>query len=140
MNNPKEITRVLFESFQPQAIHLFYAIGYVAIAIFTYGVYVQIRKYRRGAPDGSWGQLLNRFIDMVKTMATHRTLVRRDKSAGRAHVLIFLGFVLLFIGTSFITLQYDILQPLFGIEFWYGNFYLLFSLVLAGVMRIGPMI
>ena len=130
MNNPKEITRVLFESFQPQAIHLFYAIGYVAIAIFMYGVYVQIRKYRRGAPDGSWGQLLNRFIDMIKMMASHRTLVRRDKSAGRAHGLIFLGFILLFIGTSVITLEYDILKPLFGFQFWYGNFYLIFSLTL----------
>ena len=130
MNNPKEITRVLFESFQPQAIHLFYAIGYVAIAIFMYGVYVQIRKYRRGAPDGSWGQLLNRFIDMIKMMVSHRTLVRRDKSAGRAHGLIFLGFILLFIGTSVITLEYDILKPLFGFQFWYGNFYLIFSLTL----------
>jgi Fe-S oxidoreductase len=130
MDNPKEITRVLFENFQPQAIHLFYAIGYLAIAIFIYGVYVQIRKYRRGKPDGSWNELFKRFIDMVKTMATHRTLVRRDKSAGRAHGLIFLGFVLLFIGTSTITLEYDILEPLFGVKFWYGNFYLLFSLVL----------
>jgi Fe-S oxidoreductase len=130
MDNPKEITRVLFENFQPQAIHLFYAIGYLAIAIFIYGVFVQIRKYRRGKPDGSWNELIKRFIDMVKTMATHRTLVRRDKSAGRAHGLIFLGFVLLFTGTSIITLEYDILEPLFGVKFWYGNFYLLFSLVL----------
>jgi Fe-S oxidoreductase len=130
MDNPKEITRVLFENFQPQAIHLFYAIGYLTIAIFTYGVYVQIRKYRRGKADGSWNELFRRFIEMVKTMATHRTLVRRDKSAGRAHGLIFLGFVLLFIGTSTITLEYDILEPLFGVKFWYGSFYLLFSLVL----------
>lgn len=130
MDNPKEITRVLFENFQPQAIHLFYAIGYLAIAIFIYGVYVQIRKYRRGKPDGSWNELLHRFIEMLKTMATHRTLVRRDKSAGRAHGLIFLGFVLLFVGTATITLEYDILEPLFGVRFWYGNFYLLFSLVL----------
>jgi Fe-S oxidoreductase len=130
MDNPKEITRVLFENFQPQAIHLFYAIGYLAIAVFIYGVYVQIRKYRRGRPDGSWNELFHRFVEMVKTMATHRTLVRRDKSAGRAHGLIFFGFVLLFIGTATITLEYDILQPLFGVRFWYGNFYLLFSLVL----------
>ena len=130
MNNPREITRILFENFHPQAIHLFYAFGYAAIAVFIYGTYVQIRKYRRGKPDGSWGELLRRFIDMFKTMATHRTLVRRDKSAGRAHGLIFLGFVLLFIGTSTITLEYDILEPLFGVHFWYGNFYLWFSLVL----------
>lgn len=130
MNNAQEITRVLFENFQPQAIHLFYAIGYLAIAVFMYGVYVQIRKYRRGQPDGSWNELFQRFMGMLNTMATHRTLVRRDKSAGRAHGLIFLGFVLLFIGTATITLEYDILEPLFGIKFWYGNFYLIFSLVL----------
>ncbi len=130
MDNSKEITRVLFENFQPEAIHLFYAIGYLAVAVFIYGVYVQLRKYRRGKPDGSWNEIFKRFVDMVKTMATHRTLVRRDKSAGRAHALIFLGFVLLFIGTSTITLEYDILEPLFGVKFWYGYFYLLFSLVL----------
>ena len=142
MNNPKEITRILFENFQPQAIYLFYAFGYAAIAIFIYGCYIQIRKYRRGKPDGSWRELLHRFINMVKTMATHRTLVRRDKNAGRAHGLIFFGFVLLFIGTSTITLEYDILEPLFGVQFWYGNFYLWFSLVLdlAGLGLIAGLI
>lgn len=130
MNDPTEITRILFQNFDPKAIYLFYAIGYLAIAVFVYGVYAQIRKYRRGKPDGSWNELIKRFIEMTKTMATHRTLVRRDKSAGRAHGLIFFGFVLLFIGTATITLEYDILQPLFGVKFWYGNFYLLFSLVL----------
>lgn len=130
MNDPTQITRILFQDFDPKAIYLFYAIGYLAIAVFIYGVYVQIRKYRRGKPDGSWNELFQRFVEMVKTMATHRTLVRRDKSAGRAHGLIFFGFVLLFIGTATITLEYDILEPLFGVKFWYGNFYLLFSLVL----------
>ena len=130
MTNPIEITRILFEDFQPQTIHLFYAFGYAAIAAFIYGTYTQIRKYRRGKADGSWGELLCRFWDMVKTMGTHRTLVRRDKKAGRAHALIFFGFILLFIGTSTITLEYDILAPLFGVKFWYGNFYLWFSLVL----------
>ena len=130
MTNPIEITRILFEGFQPQTIHLFYAFGYAAIATFIYGTYTQIRKYRRGKADGSWGELLCRFWDMVKIMGNHRTLVRRDKKAGRAHALIFFGFILLFIGTSTITLEYDILAPLFGIKFWYGSFYLWFSLVL----------
>lgn len=134
MTNSTEITRVLFENFQPQAIYLFYVFGYAAIASFIYGTYIQIRKYRRGKPDGSWGALLHRFVDMVKTMLAHRTLVRRDKKAGRAHGLIFFGFVLLFIATSTITLEYDILEPLFGVRFWHGRFYLWFSLIvdLAG--------
>jgi hypothetical protein len=38
MNNPKEITRILFENFDPQMIYLFYAFGYAAIAVVNYGV------------------------------------------------------------------------------------------------------
>ena len=140
--NSTNITRILFENFQPHAIQLFYALGYAAIAVFIYGTHTQVRKYRRGQPDGSWGELIHRFIDMVKTMATHRTLMRRDKNAGRAHALIFFGFVLLFIGTSIITLEYDILGPLFNIHYWNGSFYLWFSLVLdlAGLGLIAGML
>lgn len=130
MNETQEITRILFEGFQSSSIYLFYAFGYSAIAVFFYGCYIQVRKYRRGQPDASWGEFLSRFWDMVKTMLTHRTIKRRDKAAGKAHAGIFFGFVLLFIGTSTITLEYDILEPLFGFKFWYGDFYLWFSLVL----------
>src|ERR1019366_10754914 len=73
---------------------------------------------------------------------SHRTIARRDAAAGAAHRLIFYGFALLFIGTSTITLQYDILEPLFGIRFWHGKFYLVFSLVLdvAGVALVGGLV
>lgn len=130
MYEAQEITRILFQGFQTSSIYLFYAIGYAAIGVFLYGCYVQVRKYRRGQPDAAWGELLARFWVMVKTMLTHRTIKRRDKAAGKAHAGIFFGFVLLFIGTATITLEYDILEPLFGFKFWYGDFYLWFSLVL----------
>lgn len=136
--DPKDITRILFEDFRPQAIYLFYAVGYTAIAVFLYGVYTQIRKYSRGQPDAAWSVLWTRFVDMATIMFTHRTLKRRDPAAGRMHAAIFFGFVLLFIGTSTITLEYDILEPLFGVRFWYGDFYLLFSLIMdvAGLAMI----
>lgn len=130
MNEAQNITRILFEGFQTSSIYLFYALGFAAIGIFIYGCYVQVRKYRRGKPDAAWGELLSRFWDMVKTMLTHRTIKRRDNAAGKAHAGIFFGFILLFIGTSIITLEYDILEPLFGFKFWYGDFYLWFSLIL----------
>ncbi|MDR2874777.1 MAG: 4Fe-4S dicluster domain-containing protein [Methylobacillus sp.] len=137
-----QITRVLFENFQPKAIYLFYAFGYAAIAVFAWGAYTQIRKYRRGQPDPSWGNLAARFVDMVKIMLTHRTLKRRDTAAGKAHALIFFSFLTLLVGTATITLEYDILKPLTGWQFWYGKFYLLFSLVLdfAGVGLIGGLL
>ena len=55
------VTRILFESFSAAEVRLFYAFGYAAIAVFAYGVYVQIRKYRRGAPLKLDGSLRKRF-------------------------------------------------------------------------------
>jgi hypothetical protein len=136
------VTRVLFEDFTPSAVRLFYAIGYSAIAVFLYGVYAQVRKYRRGAPAGIPLNLLPRLESMFAILLNHRMIRRRDRPAGEAHRLIFYGFVLLFLGTATITLDYDILGPLFGVHFWHGEFYLWFSLVLdvAGVMLGGGLL
>jgi Fe-S oxidoreductase len=133
------VTRILFEAFPTAEVWLFYALGYAAIGIFGYGVYVQIRKYHRGAALQLDGSLWSRFTDMVAIVLRHSTVARRDPAAGAAHRLIFYGFVLLFLGTATITLEYDILEPLFGIRFWHGAFYLVFSLILdvAGVALIG---
>jgi Fe-S oxidoreductase len=136
------VTRVLFEDFAPSAVRLFYAIAYSAIAVFLYGVYAQVRKYRRGVPAGMPLNLLPRLESMVAILLNHRMIKRRDRPAGEAHRLIFYGFVLLFLGTATITLDYDILGPLFGVHFWHGEFYLWFSLVLdvAGVMLAGGLL
>jgi Fe-S oxidoreductase len=135
MTNVNAATRVLFEDFAPAAIVAFYVIAYTAIAVFFFGVYVAVRKYRRGSAAEVDGDLLARLRVMVGTVLSHRTIARRDHAAGGAHRLIFYGFVVLFLGTTTITLDYDILGPLFGVHFWHGNFYLWFSLVLdvAGV-------
>jgi Fe-S oxidoreductase/nitrate reductase gamma subunit len=131
-----DVTRVLFEDFTPAAVRLFYVIACAAVATFGFGVYIQVRKYRRGAAANLSGDLLTRFKAMVGTVFSHRTIARRDRMAGAAHRLIFYGFLLLFIGTATITLDYDILGPLFAVHFWHGKFYLGFSLVLdvAGVL------
>src|SRR5882724_3915747 len=131
-----DLTRILFEDFAPAAVRLFYVIACAAMGVFVFGVYTQVRKYRRGAPLSVSGELLTRFKAMLGTVLTHRTIARRDRKAGTAHRLIFYGFVLLFIGTATITLDYDILGPLFGAHFWHGQFYLGFSLVLdvAGLL------
>ena len=139
MSRTDAVTRILFEAFPTAEVRLFYALGYSAIGIFCYGVYVQIRKYRRGAALKLEGGLWSRFSGMVAIVLRHSTVARRDAAAGAAHRLIFYGFMLLFLGTATITLEYDILEPLFGIRFWHGTFYLVFSLILdvAGVALVG---
>ena len=110
---------------------------------FVWGCHVEVRKYRRGQPDPAPRiDLGRRLLQMAADVLSHRTVARRDAAAGHAHRLIFYGFVLLFIGTSIITLQEDVTDALFGVKFWYGDFYLGFSLVLdlAGVALIAGLV
>ena len=123
-------TRELFWNVDGAAYSAFYAIGFTAIAIFIYGFARHFVKYARGqkaqTPVNAWRGFWRMWVDLF----SQRTVRRRDRYAGVSHSKIFYGFVILFIGTSIITVDYDITEPLFGVTFWHGTFYLIFSLVL----------
>lgn len=140
-HQPQAVTRILFQDFPTWMMVIFYIAAIAAIIAFSYGCYVQIRKYRRGQSLSLSGVTAG-LMGMVEEMLSHRNLKRRDQSAGKAHALIFFGFALLFIGTATITLEYDILAPITGWRFWYGSFYLWFSLVvdIAGLALVGGLI
>jgi hypothetical protein len=78
------VTRILFEAFSAAEVRLFYLLGYAAIAVFLYGAYVQIRKYRRGAALRLEGGVRQRLGDMLGSVLSHRTIDRRDPAAGGA--------------------------------------------------------
>ncbi len=136
-HNAEQITRILFQEFPTWMLVSFYIAAFATIAIFLYGCFVQVRKYRYGQPL-HFNELGQGIVGMIKDVFSHRTIKRRDSSAGLLHALIFFGFALLFIGTAIITLEYDITEPLIGFKFWYGWFYLWFSLILdiAGISLI----
>jgi len=126
------VTRILFQDFAPWMVISFYLYATLAVSVFGWGVYVQARKYLSGkkAKIRGWAFIGARIADTFKMVLSQRTVRRRDPAAGWLHAGIFYGFVLLFIGTSIITLQEDIVGPLLKLKFWYGDFYLLFKLTL----------
>ncbi len=140
-HQPQAVTRILFQDFPTWMMVTFYIAAIGAIVAFGYGCYVQIRKYRRGQ-SVSFSSIANGLQNMVRELLSHRNLKRRDQNAGKAHGLIFFGFALLFIGTATITLEYDILAPITGWRFWYGSFYLWFSLIvdIAGLALVGGLV
>lgn len=135
-------TRELFWSLGQVGHALFYAIAIAAMAGFAWGFLRHILKYRRGAALPFKLDLAAGIARMAADVLSHRTLRRRDRYAGAAHAAIFFSFTLLLIGTATITLEYDITRPLFGFEFWYGRFYLVYSLVLdlAGLTLIAGLL
>ncbi len=129
-------TRALFWGLSSLQVLIFYGVAFTVIAGFIWGCWRAVAKYRRGQPSPVRLDLWAGFKRMLLDMLSHRTVRRRDRIAGAAHMAIFYGFAVLLLGTSIITLQHDILEPLFGIVFWRGTFFLLFSLTLdiAGVL------
>ena len=102
----------------------------VAIGAFFWGVANLYRKYLRGRRLELPANLPGRIGRAISVMFSHAWLKRRDSLAGIAHAGIFYGFVALFLGTTILFFQLDIIEPLFGWTFWKGDFYLGYSLAL----------
>ncbi|GHU07628.1 hypothetical protein AGMMS50225_04860 [Betaproteobacteria bacterium] len=125
-----EETRELFWRLSSPEITAFYLIGFTAIGAFVWGFVYATIKYLHGRPSPVALDLVAGIKRMLVDVLTHRTLRRRDALAGAAHAAVFFGFAILFTGTAIITLEYDILEPLFGITFWKGTFFKVFGLSL----------
>ena len=120
-------SREVFWGISNGGLIAFYAVGVVAIAIFVLGVWRHIAKYRRGRALLAPVPIGAGIRRMLADLATHRTLRRRDLSAGLAHAGIFAGYLMGLIATTLIFLETDILKPLFEVSFFRGWFYLFIS-------------
>jgi Fe-S oxidoreductase/nitrate reductase gamma subunit len=109
---------------------IIYGLAAVTMAIFAYGVWMRIKAYRMGRPaegrlanpGARLGALLKNWIGQLRVI--------KETYQGLAHLMIFWGFVALFIGTSLTVLDEDGYRILTGHKFIQGNFYVVFSFLL----------
>jgi Fe-S oxidoreductase/nitrate reductase gamma subunit len=100
--------------------------GYLAL-----GIARRARMWLAGKQVNRFDQIGRRVMDLLRMSVFHGRIVRqRNLYAGVMHALIFGGFMLLFAGTLIVMVEMDIVQPIFGLSFLHGNFYLVFKLVL----------
>lgn len=114
-----------------------YLLLLAATAVFARGVWLRLRVYRQGKALLRTDNLPRRFVEgLSQVLAQARVML--VPGAGTAHGLFFYGFFVLFLGTCLIFLQADLTDPLFGIQFLKGRFYLFYSLVLdvAGAVAV----
>jgi hypothetical protein len=96
------------------------------IALILYAVYRRVQYYLLGKPVRPFDQLSERLKNMlVQGLAQHR--LQRDPLAGIMHICIFSSILVLTFVTAQVGLDSDILQPIFGISFLQGPYYLFYS-------------
>jgi Fe-S oxidoreductase len=126
-----EETRETFAGLETWQIVLWYGLIVLSVAIFAWGVVRLVLKYRRGRTGQQpIGRPLERAVRTARIVATHAWIRRREPLSGLAHLLVFYGFVVLFIGTAILAFQDDFAEPVLGFDFWRGWFYLGYSLFL----------
>ncbi len=126
-------TREVFWNISPLGELIFYLIALGAIAIFAYGIYCHVRRILMGKRVAfTVRPLWTKLSTAIASIAANRTIARHDISAGIMHFLIMWGFIVLFIGTVIVTIEYDLFQKILGREhgFWVGSFFLGYEVIL----------
>ena len=121
--------RETFETLAAWEVALFYLLIPVVLAVFAFGAWRLVRKYRQGRGATRLDHLWRRFRRMSLEFLLQRGIGRHDRLAGLGHLMIAHGFVVLVIATGILMLNDDIVKPLFNVDFWRDGFYLAYSLV-----------
>ena len=106
-----------------------YVGGFIAIAIFAYGVWLRVQLWRKGLPEDRFDRIPER-LKLVAKHALGQARVLSQAYPGIMHATMFWGFLALFIGTVLATIDWDITLPLFDYKLLKGDFYLYYETVL----------
>ena len=106
-----------------------YILGFLTIAVFLFGVFRRIRRWRQGQPDKRTDQIGKRLVK-VFNQAVLQFRTARDPYPGVMHLSIFWGILTLFIGTALATVDWDVTHLFFRFQFLKGNWYVVYELVL----------
>ena len=111
-------------------IVVWYVLIAVTTAIFFWGIVRLALKYSKGRAPFRFDRPVDRLRRAALVVARHDWIRKRDPLAGIGHLLIFYGFVVLFIGTAILAFQDDFAGPVLDFHFFEGWFYLGYSLFL----------
>jgi len=136
-------TRRIFAGETETARVVFYLLALVTIIIFFAGVAKRLAAYRKGRRTAGFRWLRPRSPQdipevterpsvphSVAVIAANATVAREKRSVGTAHLLLFWGFIGLFLATTILSLDYDVLGNLSRLivghtdSFFHGPFYL----------------
>lgn len=105
-----------------------YVLGFICIAIFIAGLVRAWKIVREDMPSGVSAPAKLSYTKTLLTVLMQRKV--RETRSGLAHFAIFLGFVLLFLGTVLATIDWDVAWLAFDKRILSGRVYLIYKLVL----------
>ena len=127
------VTREVFWNISLAQELVFYVLGAISLGTLGFGIYRHVRVLLAGKRTPvPWNRVGTSLWNSMTEILLNRTVARRNWLAGLMHATIMWGFITLFIGTTLISIEYDLFQKLLGRNhgFWVGAFFLGYELVL----------
>ena len=123
--DPTQATREVFWNIQ--YTWLVYVLMVPTLAVFAWGFWLKIRRWRAGQPAVRFDRLGERLrLFLRNAVGQGRTL--RSRYAGLFHSLVYTGFIVLFLATTVVAIHHD--TPLHIMK---GHFYLIFQSLIVDV-------
>src|SRR5512134_3775711 len=134
----KTIGREILWNLPPSTAAIMYSLFAGVVVIFAWGVFQRVNAYRRGRAeredrlDDLWG----RTVDAFRIGLAQQKVLER-KVGGVMHLAIYSAFIVLFLATCLVALEFDL-----GVKILDGDFYIVFKLfvdtfglvLLAGIL------
>lgn len=117
--------------FNITGVWLMYVLFAVTLVVFFYGIYRRWSRWQMGRPVLRFDRVGERVRRLLKQGPGHEKLLKRYTTAGFAHLLIFWGFVFLFLGTVVVFIHEDL-----HIHIMQGQFYLYFQSLTLNIFGI----
>jgi len=103
---------------------IFYILFFISLIFFVFGFYLKIKNWKRGKPKNNFDNIPKRFVNMFLGSFVHKGW-GKNKVVILAHILVFYGFFVLWIGTDILTVQERLPE-----YFFEGLFYKAYSFVM----------
>ena len=126
----ESVTRQVYMGLSDLEKDIWSGLSYLAILPFAIGVCRLVQRFRQGQGQSRLDHGLRHIGSKLLVILGHSWIGRDNWAVGLAPLGIFYGFIALFIGTSILFVQVDIVGPLLQIAFWQGGFNLVYSFVL----------
>ncbi len=111
-------------------VWVMYALLVPTTLIAAYGVYRRVRQWRKGQSENRFDRPVER-LRLVVAYALLQLRTWRRAYPGVFHAMLFWGFVILFIATCVVLIDYD-----FGIPIMRGEFYLIFQSLIVDIFGV----
>ncbi len=133
MDNPAQITRETFGNIPPESVIAFYVMAVASLLVFCWGVWRRWKLWRQGKPVaigkillGNYQRLKPRLGRLLKEGLGQKR-VRGRGLASWAHIMMFAGFMMLFLGTTLLEIDHLGAKLSEKFHFHHGWYYVVYE-------------